>query len=160
MVDDELFEVYFKKGVGYYNSVLVDVKAGKKVIFGIFPFLLSIFWMLYRRMYFYAFVFFILVTLFSQLLEYIVFNYFSNVNSSAFAAVHNISIATVFGLFGNWLYINDAERKIIKLKNKYHDRETLIKEVRKKGGTDLVTPLTVLAVLILFLYYVSSSLSV
>ena len=158
MVDDELFESYFKKGTGYYNSVLEDVKIGKKVIFGIFPFLLSVFWMLYRKMYLYSFVLLVFVSLFGELLEYIVFNYFGNINLSAFTTIHNIFIATLFGLFGNWLYINDAERKIIKLKNKYHDRETLIKEVRKMGGTDLVTPFIILAVLILFFYSVSRSL--
>lgn len=158
MVDDELFEAYFKKGVGYYNSVLVDVKAGKKVIFGIFPFLLSIFWMLYRKMYLTAFVSLIIVTLFSEFLEYIVFNYFSNISTPGFTAIHNIAIATIFGFFGNWLYIKDAERKIIKIQNKYSDRETLIIEVRKKGGTDLFSPLLLLAILILFFYSVSRSL--
>lgn len=158
MVDDELFEAYFKKGTEYYNSVLVDVKAGKKAIFGIFPFLLSIFWMLYRKMYLPAFVSLIIVTLFSEFLEYIVFNYFSNISTSGFTAIHNIAVATIFGFFGNWLYIKDAERKIIKLQNKYADRETLINEVRKKGGTDLFSPLLLLAILILIFYSVSRSL--
>lgn len=158
MVDDELFEAYFKKGTGYYNSVLVDVKAGKKTIFGIMPFLLSIFWMLYRKMYLSAFIYLIIINLLSEFFEFILFNYFSYISLTGFTAIYNITIASIFGLFGNWLYIKDAERKITQLKNKYYDRETLIAQVRKKGGIDIFSPLLLLAILVLFMYGMSRSI--
>ncbi len=151
MVDDDLFQAYFGTKTEYYNGVLEKIKANKIIIFGVFPFLLSIFWMLYRKMYLYAFVLTIIISIVSEFAESIYISISNNVNLTTITIVQNLSIAIIFGLFGNWLYISDAQRKINKLKTKYKNEHDLIEKVKQEGGTNWFAPLILLGLIILLL---------
>lgn len=157
MVDDDLFQAYFGSKTEYYNGVLEKIKSKKIIVFGVFPFLLSIFWMLYRKMYFYAFVLTIIISIVSEFAESIYISNFNNVNLTIITIVQNFSIAIIFGLFGNWLYISDAQRKINKLKTKYNNEDDLIEKVKQEGGTNWFAPLILLGLIILLLVAVNYS---
>lgn len=151
MVDDDLFQAYFGTKTEYYNGVLEKIKANKIIVFGVFPFLLSIFWMLYRKMYLYAFVLTIIISIVSEFAESIYISNSNNINLTTITIVQNLSIAIIFGLFGNWLYISDAQRKINKLKTKYNNEHDLIEKVKQEGGTNWFAPLILLGLIILLL---------
>ncbi len=151
MADDDLFQAYFGTKTEYYNGVLEKIKANKIIVFGVFPFLLSIFWMLYRKMYLYAFVLTIIISIVSEFAESIYISNSNNINLTTITIVQNLSIAIIFGLFGNWLYISDAQRKINKLKNKYNNEHDLIEKIKQEGGTNWFAPLILLGLIILLL---------
>ncbi len=151
MIDDDLFQAYFGTKAEYYNGVLEKIKANKIIVFGVFPFLFSIFWMLYRKMYLYGFVLTIIISIVSEFAESIYISNYNNVNHTTITIVQNLSIAIIFGLFGNWLYISDAQRKINKLKIKCNNENNLIEKIKKDGGTNWLAPLILLGLIILLL---------
>ena len=110
--DDELFNHYFGEHSSYYSNVLKKVNSGSKFIFGVFPFLFVMLWMLYRKMYLICFITIVITGLLFDFIEKNWMSYYPETNIKAFSIIQNFSLAIVFGFLGNWLYVKDAERKI------------------------------------------------
>ncbi len=102
-------------------------------------------------MYLYGFVLTIIISIVSEFAESIYISNYNNVNHTTITIVQNLSIAIIFGLFGNWLYISDAQRKINKLKIKCNNENNLIEKIKKDGGTNWLAPLILLGLIILLL---------
>lgn len=94
-------------------------------------FLVGIFWMGFRKMYFHSFIF-LGVLLVVKILENI---YHLNLTLS----IVFFNCAFIYlGLFANSLYYNFCKHKILKIKMKYQDLNTQEQEIRRVGGTSPV----------------------
>jgi len=107
--------------------------------------LLTVWWMLYRKLYLWALGFSIL---------YIVSGLFSNVLLLSGGLLSNI----LFGLFANYIYYNHTNKKILELKSKvtFADSYGLSSALRKAGGVNrwvrvVVIIMAVLALVGIFL---------
>ena len=104
-------------------------------------FFLGTYWLLYRKLYKW-FIGVFLIKLFGGILI--------GTFSSTLAAIFDLIIMVLLGVYGNCIYVHDSKNKITSLKsffNKFGDSSEALKE---NGGTNIVAPLVLLAVCLLF----------
>ncbi len=130
-IEDEHAWVFFGPNSEYYLERWQLRQQGKYVTFNISAFFAGLFWFAYRRMY--AVLFFILVAL---VLEAAAEEALIGEERNATATVlANILFTSLYGAFGNSLYLWDAERKMRKLVRLGLPKDELLVRLRRAGGT-------------------------
>ena len=150
-MEKELFEVFVHSSKAYYSDRFDQYQEGKKFTFNLPAFLFGVFWFLYRKMHWEAFILFILMLLYS-IIEDIILKYY-HLTFTDFGIgtkiIGGVVFSTIIGYIGNRIYIKHAIREINSIKRRYQYDEELIKEqVRKKGGTSLIAIGIILTLLI------------
>ena len=113
-----------------YNFIGHNYQRIVRVKFNIPALLLSVIYLLFRKMYFYSFV----VTLLYVLL--LIF-----VKDSTYLIVGILTINTILFLFTNKLYLRHCRTKIdnIRYKHSFFGNEEMLNECRKIGGTSIIS---------------------
>lgn len=142
-ISQDMQESYRETFVGekyqkYYQSRFYQIN--NKNGFNVAAFFLGIFWLLYRKMYLYSFVFFALFILYC----------FIPTSSSVDRGIA-IGITIGMGAGGNGIYKNFVDQKIKKIISLQPNN--LEQELREQGGTDFYSPLGLLIVVIV-LYWI------
>ena len=124
----------------YYIPRWLEFKPGKsKASFNIAAFFFGAFWMLYRKMYIAAAIWFGLI-LFEGFFEvYVIEEIFGEV--SGLDKILNWVVAAIMGFYGNYFYFKNAEQKIARIRNSNYSDELYEEELQKQGGTSWIPPL-------------------
>lgn len=137
--DDELLDAAIgPTNKSYYRPKFDRFAAGQGSVSWNWPsFFVTIFWMLYRRMYAYALLL-IFVMPIVLVMTAVVFGVIAGDDSVAVSTYYLLS--TVIGfivipMFANRLYYRHATRKIARAKAIYSDKEDQLREVYRTGGT-------------------------
>ena len=149
-IEDECAWVFFGPNANYYLERWQLRQQGKYVTFNVAAFFGGLFWFAYRRMYlvlFFIFVALILETLVEQAL-------IGEQQSTRATVLANLVFASLYGAFGNSLYLWDAERKMRKIVRLGLPREELLARLRRAGGASwwFVPVVLVLAAVFVGLY--------
>ncbi|NOT19635.1 MAG: DUF2628 domain-containing protein [Sideroxydans sp.] len=106
LVADKDLEMFVGKNYSYYKKMWGISEGGnKKLSFNLAAFLVSVFWMAYRKMYFNASMLLAITSSVALL------SYFFNI-PSGWSGAFSLLVAFVCGFAGNHLYKSHAERKI------------------------------------------------
>lgn len=153
-LDEDLMTFVDKNQDYYYRKW--DLRNGKKkgITFNIAAFFLTIFWLGFRRMYLYVFIY----SLFFLAIEYLSYLF---TGIAGIGLVINSYLGTAigiaFGFYGNKLYRRHADKKIKKIKETHGDlprKENILKE---KGGRRWYGPIFA-ALIFLSIYLVPTIL--
>lgn len=150
---EEHYRLYFGKKANYYLEVLRDFESGKKVVFNIFPFFFGLFWMLYRKLYFPILV--VAILLFIEVVIEQTLLIIMDASTGTETVVDRISMivwVTLLGVFGNRIYIGQANRKISKIKKLNLSEEETNEKIKQSGGTTIIPHITI-AMIIVILFF-------
>ncbi|MBO0358131.1 DUF2628 domain-containing protein [Hymenobacter sp. BT186] len=129
-IEDEHAWVFFGKNAEYYIQLWQLRRQGKILNFNISAFFAGVFWLAYRRMYFVLFL--LLVVLFVEVsIEQAVLG---DDRGQGTTIVINLIHASLLGLFGNAIYLWDAERKIGKVLRQQLPKEETLVRLRQAGS--------------------------
>ncbi|REE02099.1 DUF2628 domain-containing protein [Marinoscillum furvescens] len=149
---EEHYKLYFGKKADYYLDVVKDFESGKKVVFNIFSFFFGLFWMLYRKLYIPILV--VAILLFVEVIIEQLILTAMNASSGTETLVDRLSMiawGTLLGLFGNRIYIGQANRKITKIKSLNLSEEETNKKIEISGGTTLLPHLIIVVLIIILI---------
>ena len=120
LTDDEMLYAFVKKNYDKFVTRSFNFAA----------FFFNVVYLLYRKMYGYAFI----VTAITVLLSIFI-------NNIIYVSIGTLVISFLLGLFINKLYLNHCRNKIdgIRYKYAYADNNTLLEVCRKKGGTSILS---------------------
>lgn len=138
MVSKESYKIFFGRNHDYYLNRLNLLEKTNKISFNPDAFFLGVLWVLYRKMYYYGLIT-IVISLLLSFLNYSFFKY------NYFSIVIALIIGIIYGLFGNYLYINYCTKRIVQL-------NINSKELSKKGSTNIYIPLLILIAILVFSY--------
>jgi hypothetical protein len=147
----EYFELFVNKSKNYYLEFFDNYEKDKKIHFNFMAFLFGLFWFLYRKMNIEAFVLFIILLLETTLEKFITAHFeLTNTDTTiGIQLVSSLTFAIFLGLFGNWIYIKHANRKILSITRIYqHDEQILKEKIQRKGGTSFIVIGTIIALII------------
>jgi hypothetical protein len=109
--------------------------------FNIPAFFLGMFWFLYRKMYVQAAVIFAIISVIGVVEDLMLVNASANGLASMIVnIVVTLITSLITGFVANNLYIAHAEKKINQITATIKDEESVLKELKKKGGTNLLIP--------------------
>lgn len=134
---DLYFETFFKSSQEYYLRKLKQFQEGKRISFNLPALLFGCFWFIYRKMYKQALFLFAIIMVLS-VLEQVLYRVFYPYNLELFQLIQisvNIAFGLFSGFFGNWIYINHANRKVNTLVQSNSDEQVLLEKLSKSGGT-------------------------
>jgi hypothetical protein len=136
---DDLY-VFLNNNIEYYMHNWEYLEKNKRIIsWNWASFLFFPFWLFYRKMYLFGFFYAIFFMVLDKCIDATsVYQWLHNIINNkilyeVITSLLNIIIASVFGLFGNWLYYQFAIKKITKIKHKITD-SVIIKSVLIKNG--------------------------
>ena len=138
-IDDSLkdWNTFVGAKMTYYIPKWFSLGDNKIVSFNLAAFLFGIFWMIYRKMYLIAFIYGIIMLSSGFIDEAIIDIFGLHNNVRAVERISTISLATIVGMIGNWLYKNHATKKITALKMKGLSKEDYQVQLAKSGGTNI-----------------------
>ena len=128
--EDALSRYVGKNADVYFRKWDIDSGAIRKISFNIPAFLLGYIWAAYRKMY---------GVLFALLIMWLVldaFAYSLGIDNSRFNTAIGFSTSILLGLYGNYLYYEQAKRKIDKIKDR--NPSNIREEIEKAGGPSLL----------------------
>ena len=142
MTKNELFNAFFTQESAYYTDKLVKSELGSKYSFNFWAGFLGLIWFCYRKMYLQAIIIF-LINIALALIAAALILFF--IPDNAFILPYNQALIWILSFFilgfiGNTLYIKKSKKIVVEF---ISDRKaedihiTMIKELRKKGGTSL-----------------------
>jgi hypothetical protein len=137
--DRNYYIAFFGWNARYYLDVLDDLQRGKKFQFNIGAFFFNFLWMLYRKMYLYAFYLLLIHIGLSIIVAIVGFG--EDVppeTNDAISWIISVAVAFVLGLTGNYLYVHHATLVIKKTASRENDESLLIKKLKRKGGTSWI----------------------
>ncbi len=130
-IENEYAWTFFGSNAEYYFERWQQWQQGKYVTFNVSAFFAGLCWFAYRRMYFVLFLVFVAV-----LAEVVAEEALLGPQRSAGAtALVTFAFSSLYGIFGNSLYLWDAERKMRRLVRLGLPREDLLPRLRRAGGT-------------------------
>jgi hypothetical protein len=129
-IEDEHAWVFFGKNAEYYIGLWQLRQQGKYLHFSIAAFFAGLFWLAYRRMYLVLFLL-VVVLLVEVSVEQAVLG--EDVGQGTTILI-NLIHASLLGLFGNAIYLWDAERKIRKVLRQQLPKEETLVRLRQAGG--------------------------
>ena len=144
---EEHYKLYFGKKADYYLDVVKDFDSGKKVVFNIFSFFFGLFWMFYRKLYIPILVVAILLFVEGMIEQLILTIMNASVGTETFVdRISMIVWGALLGLFGNRIYIRQANRKIAKITALNLSKEETNHRIKKAGGTTLIPHLIIVVI--------------
>lgn len=132
-IEDEHAWVFFGKQSEYYLELWKLRQQGNYIHFNVAAFFLGFFWLGYRRMYL-VLLLGVLALFGETLIEQSILGEELEQNQGltiGLALIH----ASLFGVFGNAVYLWDAERKMRKVLRQQLPKEETLVRLRKAGGT-------------------------
>jgi Protein of unknown function (DUF2628) len=142
-IEDEHAWAFFGKNSEYYLQRWQQRRQGSYVTFNTAAFLGGFGWFAYRRMYLVLFCLITLLIVEGMLEEAIL----GQQRGTGAVLLANLICASLYGTFGNALYLWDAERKMKKLIRLSLPKDELLERLRRAGGTSWwFLPITVLIV--------------
>lgn len=103
---------------------------GKSTSFNIGAFIFTLFWLAYRKMYLYTFLYVVIHSVLFYILT-------ATVDSNIYAWIVNLALCIVFGFLGNRLYLHFAESKVARIARMYADPGEQQERISQAGGTSL-----------------------
>jgi hypothetical protein len=151
-IKTEYLEQYFGKKKDYYLPKLQALENGEKYSFNLNAFLFGVFWVLYRRMYFYVFIL-LLVAVAESKLEKIILDRFGNTYDMQMSLrlLWLIIFGTVLGNFGNYFFLEYSKKKVKKIISTTDDEEIRMKKLKKSGSGNWIIIVSIALVLVLSL---------
>lgn len=138
--EEENWQLFLGDKANHYIPIWKRIKQGQKVHFNIFPFLFSLFWVGYKKMYGLYFLLLIMYTL----LELVPFVVGINTETSLFVVFDTIvswGCCIGLSLWGNSLYYNHSIKKIQEIKRQELAPQKKERELAEAGNNDLVFPI-------------------
>lgn len=135
------WEVFIGNNAHYYIPIWEKFKKqDSKIHFHLSAFFLAIYWLGYRKMYKYAIAYLV----FAQTIPIIGLLLVPN----SYMQVQLITVLTypLFGLFGNWLYYDHAQKKITAIKQTHTTEASQQKAIQEAGQTNIAFPFILLFV--------------
>lgn len=129
-------ELFVSKNVGYYNQKFNQItKTGNKRTWNWSAFLFTAYWLIYRKMYLQAGLVFLGVTVVAMI--------------PFIGPLINLCIYVGIGMYANSMYLDNANKKLNEIYTMgYEPKEEII---MKKGGVNIVVPLIIVGITILFI---------
>lgn len=140
-ISEEYLRAFFGSNADYYLDKWQQREAGQRLTFNGSAFLAGIFWFAYRRMY--RVLALILVFLFAE--AFVEELLFPGDNPSR-QVLMMVAYSFFYSVFGNWLYLRYADRKIGQILRTNEAEEVRLVRLRKSGGTSWWFLLVVLGV--------------
>jgi len=142
--DESLYyKTFFGKDAAYYEKIYKRMLSGESIIFNPYAFLLSIFWLPYRKMYVELVVFVLGIGLLNNFIMLVM---------GFYPYVWTILMGVIFaGCYANVFYMKKAERTVRRAKESYHNTQDQLDFLENEGGVSFAGPAIVLAVIILIL---------
>jgi len=144
---DSIFEegiyhkTFFGKDAAYYEKIYKRMLAGESIIFNPYAFLLSVFWMAYRKMY---------VELVVFILGIGFLNNFVLIVMGLYTYKWIALMAVVFaGCYANIFYMKKAERTIKRARETYNNTKEQLDYIESEGGVSFIGPAIVGVVVII-----------
>ena len=139
--DIRLYRAYYHTNTSYYMRLLERYHAGKKFSFNIKVFFIHIFFMCYRKMYRWVFVFFLVSVGVFTVKDRVFLSYSVPIKIQlAIDYTMRFIELLVLGFLVNKLYIQDSIKHIQQIKRSTNDPELQLKMAAKKGGVNWVIP--------------------
>ena len=132
-IEDEYAWVFFGRSAEYYLGLWQLRQRGKYIHFNVAAFFFGFTWLAYRRMY-RPLVLVFLLAYAEASIEVVLLG---EERGQATTIVVGLIQASLLGLFGNALYLWDAERKIRKILRKNLPKDETLTRLRRAGGTSL-----------------------
>ncbi len=140
----EKYRIFIGKNADYYlQKFEVFEKTGSALSWNWASFGFGIFWMVYRKMYLFAFLA-LLFMFFLNVLEV------SLKFSPALSFFLSLWLWVGFGLFGNYLYYIHVKKKVMEISIQYPSEEEQKLILQKEGGTSWVSVFLFILIFILF----------
>lgn len=135
-IPEQYLSVYFRNHE-YYLDYSKSFLEGKKSQFNVAAFAVTGYWLVYRKMYLYAVLYFIGVMASQVLLSVALrLNNITRVDTIiAWEIVLAFISSIVFGFLGNRIYINNALKEVQKILQKYPQEADRTRKLQKMGGT-------------------------
>ncbi len=151
-VTSEDIELYAQKRGDYYREQWNRMRNPERSFRGNWAAaLFNVTWLLYRRMYLYALVFFVLSIVTSVLFAALLSILHPTVDVEAVGKLFGWAFSFVFGLFfANSLYLRRAEKRIRRIKKEFKGQSVQREQIVASGGTSRIV-----YILIVFLLAIS-----
>lgn len=130
-IEEEYAWAFFGRNSEYYLQRWQQRQQGSYIMFNPFAFLFGWGWFAYRRMYRVLFCLIALLMMESVLEEAIL----GQQRGTGAVLLTNVLCASLYGAFGNALYLWDAEHKMRKLIRLGLPKDELLERLRRAGGT-------------------------
>ena len=128
----EKMKIFIGKNAEYYLAKFeVFEKTGSALSWNWAAFGFGIFWMVYRKMYLYAFLSILLMFFLKAIEVYLRL-------SPVLSFFLSLWLWVGFGLFGNYLYYLHVKRKVMEIMVQYPDEKDQILMLQKEGGTSWI----------------------
>ena len=150
------WNLFIGKEATYYIPKWMNIKSGSMLSFNIAPFILGIFWMLYRKMYLASFIWMVILVISGFIEEEVLIAFGLGDAIDAFTRISNLFYATFLGLLGNWIYLKSTERKISKLKSQGLGEMAYEEALQKTGGTSLIPPIVATLAFVGLVYFLDT----
>lgn len=147
-ISEEYIETFVGKNIEFYRPKWQKIaeKNNNPMSWNLAAFFLGMFWMLYRKMYKYTFIFAALLAL------DIAIEWFYPLPESM-GNVFNLIIAIMFGFYGNVLYQHHVNTKVNEVLATYPP-EQVEAELKRQGGVSMVTAIGVFLLFVAFIFAV------
>lgn len=149
MNDLELFESFFQESNSYYLEKLELFEKGKRYSINYSALIFGVFWFLYRKLYKESLLIFLIIFLRTIFENFILNKFFDVENIKVFGFLFNILLLIFLGFIANSLYIKKAKKVIENIKKNNENIDLQKNILVKKGGTNIIAPIILLAIIIL-----------
>ncbi|WP_299763738.1 DUF2628 domain-containing protein [uncultured Dokdonia sp.] len=146
----EFYEKYFQENADYYLIQMKKLDKQGKCSFSIPAFFLGFLWMAYRKMYKYILILMGIIIA-EAFIEEALYS-FGIISIEIYEIIDIISRifwAIVIGLLANKFYILKSQKDINRIMEEHSDKERRIHLITKKGGTSLIAPISLIAIIVL-----------
>lgn len=146
------WRIFIGPHADYYIHQWQALRSGRWWSFNFPAFLVGGLWMIYRKMYLTTLLY-LLIVLGIDYLEAFILQRISPAPwmYPASNILSTLLLAVVVGFAGNWLYFEESQWKIDRLKRKYPERPLLERKLARAGGTSYLS----LGILFLILFFLA-----
>lgn len=158
---DEYWRAYFGSNADHYMIQLERIRNGQLPAFNWAAFLITLFWMAYRRMHL-LLTCVLVLSMFEGTIESLLMGVFgaSYETERYLGLVISLVIGLLFGTFGDRMYIWDARRMIRAevARGPFHVPDILLARIASRGGTSWL-PIVVLLVVLIGIVFIADALA-
>jgi|GEM_PF-3844535 len=150
--EEQLLKLYIGNNEDYYLEKWKSINQGKIASFNIAAFFLSIFRLLYRKMYF-EFLILLSINIGMAVVDtYLIEPLLSTDLMDIYNLLSGLALWLVLGFYGNYFYLKRAQLNISNLENEGYPEEQLKAKIVEKGGTSMRLVVLVFVISIATLY--------
>jgi len=138
--EEHEWKIFIGNNSDYYIPIWQKFqKQDTKVHFHLFALIFSVYWLGFRKMYKYAIVYLLFVQIVPLLILFLL-----GANGQIQAQLMLFLFLPFFGLFGNWVYYNHAQKTIATIKRTHPNETSQQKAIEEAGQTNVAFPFILL----------------